>query len=103
MMATRLTLAAALMTLALAGASADEQASTGFFEGHGVVKAVAPKTGALTIAHDDIKGFMPAMEMMYGVSSPDLAGGLHPGDVIDFTIDAEKYLIVGVRRVGHRP
>jgi len=52
--------------------------------------AVQSPTGALTIRHDDIAGFMPAMEMMYKVKSPDLAKEVHPGDAIDFKIDAAK-------------
>ena len=77
-----------------------ESAAKGVFKGHGVVKAVAPITGALTLSHDEIKGFMAAMEMMYRVKSPELTKDLHPGDVIDFTIDAEKYTIVDVKLVS---
>jgi len=44
---------------------------------------------------------MCAMEMMYQVKSPDLSKDLHPGDVVDFKIDAEKYLIVDVKLVAH--
>ena len=64
------TLAALGLSAGLAGA---QEATSGVFAGHGVVKAVAPMTGVLTIAHDDIKGFMPAMEMMYKVKVPTSA------------------------------
>jgi hypothetical protein len=47
-------------------------------------------TGALTLSHDEIKGFMPAMEMMYRVRAPEVSHNLKPGDTIDFTIDAAK-------------
>ena len=96
----RFALAAALAFGAPGAAFAQETAAKGIFEGHGVVKAVAPGTGALTLSHDDIEGFMPAMEMMYRVSSSDLTKDLRPGDVIDFKIDAEKYTIVDVKRVS---
>jgi Cu/Ag efflux protein CusF len=66
-----------------------------------VVKAVAPRTGWLTITHDDIKGFMPAMEMMYKVKTPELSKDLHPGDAIEFKIDAANDTIPEVRVVGH--
>ncbi len=59
----------------------------------------APGTGWLTLDHDAIKGFMCAMEMMFQVKSPDLSKDLHPGDVVDFKIDAAKYVIVEVQRV----
>jgi Cu/Ag efflux protein CusF len=84
-----------------AGSWAQEIATKGIFEGHGIVKAVAPGTGALTLAHDDIKGFMPAMEMMYRVRAPEVSKDLQPGDTIDFTIDAAKYIILDVKLVSH--
>lgn len=91
-------LALALSVLGSGAAEAQETAATGIFAGHGTVKAVAPGTGWLTLDHDAIKGFMCAMEMMFQVKSPDLSKDLHPGDVIDFRIDAAGYVIVDVKR-----
>ncbi len=87
--------------LAAGAAGAQDVPAKGIFSGHGVVKAVASGTGAVTLAHDDIKGFMPAMEMMYKVRTPELTKDLHPGDVVDFKIDAANYTIVEVKLVGH--
>lgn len=81
-------------------AAAQETAAAGVFAGHGIVKAVEPGTGWLTLDHDAIKGFMCAMEMMFQVRSPELSKDLHPGDVVDFRIDAAKYVIVDVKRVA---
>ncbi len=97
----RLALALAALGLAAGAAGAQETAARGIFSGHGIVKAVAPGSGWLTIAHGDIKGFMPAMQMMYQVKSPELSKDVHPGDVIDFKIDAAKYVIVEVTVFGH--
>jgi Cu(I)/Ag(I) efflux system periplasmic protein CusF len=97
---SRLALALAL-SLGLGRTEAQETAAKGVFAGHGVVRAVQPETGALTLSHDDIAGFMPAMEMMYRVSSPALSQDLKPGDVVDFEIDAAKYMIVEVKLVSH--
>jgi len=59
-LAVRLALAPVALALALgADGAAEEIAARGIFEGHGVVSAIAPGTGALTLAHDDIKGFKP--------------------------------------------
>ncbi len=44
---------------------------------------------------------MCATEMMFQVKSPDLSKNLHPGDVVDFKIDAAKYVLVEVTVVGH--
>ncbi len=92
----RLALALTALELAAGAVAAQETAAVGIFVGHGTVKAVAPGTGWLTLDHDDIKGFMCAMEMMFQVKTPDLSKDSHPGDVVDFKIDAEKYLIVDV-------
>ncbi len=93
--------AGAVLALGMAtGAAGAQEATSGVFAGRGVVEAVQAGTGVLTIKHDDIKGFMPAMEMMYKVKSPELSKNLRPGDVIDFQIDASKYTIVQVKRVA---
>ena len=78
-----------------------ETTQASHFHGHGIVKAIQPGTGALTLDHDDIKGFMPAMEMMYRVRSTDLSKDLALGDTIDFTIDAAKDDITEVKLVSH--
>ena len=96
------TVFAVLTAALLAGAALAEEATSGLFSGHGVVTAVQAKTGALTIKHDEIRGFMDAMEMMYKVRSPDVSKDLHPGDEIDFTIDAAKYEILEARVVGRK-
>ena len=78
-----------------------ETRQASLFHGHGIVKAIQPGTGALTLDHDDIKGFMPAMEMMYRVCSTELSKDLRPGDTVDFTIDAARDDITEVKLVSH--
>lgn len=81
-------------------AQAEETSATGVFHGVGVVTAIDAASGALTLDHEDIKGLMPAMEMMYRVESRDLDAGLSVGDRIAFDIDAKRYTIVGVKRLA---
>jgi Cu/Ag efflux protein CusF len=97
----RFALAPVALALALGAGAAEEMAVKGVFVGHGVVTAIAPGTGALTLAHDDIKGFMPAMVMMYRVNAPEISKDLRPGDEVNFKIDAEKYVIIEVKPVAH--
>ncbi len=99
-MAIRAATRALTAMLIAGGVALAEEATSGVFSGHGIVTAVQSATGALTIRHDDIAGFMPAMQMMYKVKSPDLAKEVHPGDAIDFKIDAAKYEILEVTVVG---
>ena len=72
----------------------------GIFRGFGVVKDVQAKTGWLTLDHQEIKGCMPAMEMMFRVQSPALSADLRPGDTIAFDMDAARYTIIGVQRIA---
>jgi Cu/Ag efflux protein CusF len=72
---------------------AQQEEPTGVFRGVGVVTAIDPANGSLTLNHEEIKGLMPAMEMMYLVSPRSLSHGLRPGDKIDFDLDAKTYTI----------
>lgn len=72
---------------------------SGLFHGSGMVLAVDGKTGALTIRHSDIPGFMPAMEMMFRVDPPSLSNGLRRGDKIDFSIEGPGGIIRFVKLI----
>ena len=53
----------------------------------GTVKAINPKAPSIEIAHGDIEGLMPAMQMEFDVSDAALLNGLQVNDRIDFTIE----------------
>jgi Cu/Ag efflux protein CusF len=54
----------------------------------GVVKALYPnaKAPAIEIDHGDIEGLMPAMQMEFPVTDPNLLNGIAVNDRVDFTI-----------------
>jgi Cu/Ag efflux protein CusF len=83
----------------VAPAQAQQGEPEGIFRGVGVVTAIDAATGALTLNHDEIKGLMPAMEMMYRVDPRSLSEGLRPGDKIDFDVDAKTYTIRDVKLI----
>jgi Cu/Ag efflux protein CusF len=64
--------------------------------GTGVVIATTPRVGRLIVNHEEIKGYMAAMEMSFPVTPPSLLDDLKPGDRIDFTIDAAKSAIIAI-------
>lgn len=66
--------------------------------GAGKVVAVVPGSSQLVIEHGEIKGFMDAMTMGYGVEPPSLLDGLKPGDQVRFTIDVPKKTIVKIEK-----
>ena len=72
-------------------------------QGVGVVTAIAPDAGRLTINHEDIKGFMGAMEMAYPVARPALLNGLKRGDKIRFVINRRNGTIIGVTVMRRTP
>src|SRR3954470_8610338 len=71
---------------------------------HGQVTAIAPDRAELTVKHEDIPNFMPAMTMSYVVRDPGALPQLTRGDFISATLvvpaDQRPYL-VAVQRTGH--
>jgi Cu/Ag efflux protein CusF len=63
---------------------------TNSYQGVGVVKALYPnpKAPAIEIDHGDIDGLMPAMQMEFPVTDPNLLKGIAVNDRVDFTIEA---------------
>jgi Cu/Ag efflux protein CusF len=102
----KLRLALPLIVCALASSDAaevQETAAEGIFYGRGLIKAVEPRTGWLTIAHNDIMGCMPSMEMMFRVRAAEVSRELRPGDTIDFTLDGGNFVILDAKLVSHAP
>src|SRR5262249_4940147 len=54
---------------------------------HGQILVVDTAHQQLTIKHDEIAGFMPAMTMSYPVASPKLLEGRTPGEMVTATLE----------------
>jgi protein SCO1/2 len=75
------------------------------YELKGQVLAVKPGQSEVTIAHEDIKGFMPAMTMPYKVKDAALLAGMEAGDLVSARLVVEEvdaYLTV-LNKTGHAP
>jgi protein SCO1 len=73
------------------------------YELRGQILAVDQEQHTLTIRHDDIQGFMPAMTMPFRVRERSLVEGRVPGDLVRATLavtGTDAYL-TSVERVGH--
>lgn len=68
------------------------------FMGEGTVVAVVPGS-QVVLDHKPIKGFMDAMTMGYKVNPPSILEGLKAGDVVHFTIDADKKAVVKIEKM----
>jgi Cu/Ag efflux protein CusF len=88
-------LRAMIVLLALTGAGA------ALLDGEGVVIETAPQSGLLIVDHNDIPGFMAAMQMGYNVANPGLLKGIKPGDHIRFKIDPDTSVIQDIEVIGN--
>lgn len=75
------------------------------YEVVGQVQAMNPEALEVTIAHGDIKDFMPAMTMPYTVGDASLLKGLRPGDLVTATLVVEeaKAYLSKMARTGSAP
>ena len=71
----------------------------------GQVLAVDAARGLLTINHEDIPNFMPAMAMPYPVATPALLQGRAPGELIKgvLEVDNSTARLVEITHVGTAP
>lgn len=67
--------------------------------------SLEPARKMLTVKHEEIKGFMPAMTMPYEVRDAKLLDGLAPGDLIDATlvVVSNGAYLSAIRKVGQAP
>ena len=75
------------------------------YELTGQVLAVQPERSELTIRHDDIPGFMPAMTMTYQVVPGALINGRKPGELIAATLEVDDTAgrLVAITHRGEAP
>lgn len=74
------------VTLAVAGCNrpTTTNSSARSYEVRGIVRGFAPDRSTVSIEHEDIPGFMPAMTMPFSVKNPNEITGLKIGDAISF-------------------
>jgi protein SCO1 len=73
------------------------------YEFRGQVLAVDRTRRELTVKHEDVRGFMPAMTMPFRVEDPRVLDELSPGDLVKATLvvrNSNGYLSA-VERTGH--
>lgn len=75
---------ALLVLLLLAPVRGDS--APGRFQVRGLVRGIAPDKRNVTIAHEEIPGYMGAMTMTFRVAKEEDTGDLHPGDSVSFTL-----------------
>lgn len=92
-----------ILALATAACSAGPPSRARQYQLRGQVLALVPDRHEVTVKHEDIAGFMPAMTMVYKVRDAKLLDGLSKGDLITATLnvrEAEAWLS-NIQRNGH--
>jgi protein SCO1/2 len=103
----RLALLLAFLTIPIIAACSGEPARQ--FPIKGQIIAIGPNAATarieLTIKHDDIPGFMPAMTMAYLLKAGTRADGVGPGDLVTATlvVHGSELYVQDVRKTGHAP
>lgn len=105
-MSRRVWIAALALSAAVAGPSAcNRQPPAKTYELKGQVLGVHEAQQQLTIKHEDIVGFMPAMTMSFPVATPAMMQGREAGELITATLSVSDALgtITALTHTGKAP
>ena len=72
------------------GKKGQEESGVKTFAIRGEVVAIDPARKIVTIAHEEIPGFMMAMTMPFNIKDPSLLAGISVGDSITGTLSVSK-------------
>ena len=59
-------------------------------EASGIIRGFGPNRSYVSVAHDEIPGFMAAMTMPFEFRDPSQSAGLEVGNHVHFTFTADK-------------
>jgi protein SCO1/2 len=95
----------ATLVLVLAAAACGRAEPTREYTVVGQIVAVSPERPEVTIKHEDIKDFMPAMTMPFPVKDRSLLDGRQPGDLVTATlvIGETTVHLSSLEKTGHQP
>src|SRR4249920_3463108 len=93
------------LCLALAAAACSRAPEQRTFTLQGQVQSLDLSRKLVTVKHEEIVGFMPAMTMPYEVADAKALDGLAPGDLINskLVIFSNGARLVDIRKVGTAP
>jgi protein SCO1 len=96
---------ALVLCAAVAAASCWRSSDERKYTLQGQVQSLDPAHKLVTVKHEEVKGFMPAMTMPYEVQSADALNGLTAGDLVNATlvVYSNGAYLTGIRKVGQAP
>src|SRR5262249_56493764 len=91
--------------LALLAAACGSRSDERRFTLNGQIESLDAPLKSVTVKHDDIKGFMPAMTMPYEVREAKALDGLQPGDLITATlvVVTNGAYLTDIKKTGSAP
>ena len=94
-----------LACAAMAAASCTSRSDERRYTLQGQVLSIEPARKQVTVKHEEIKGFMPAMTMPYDVQEAKALDGITPGDLINATlvVYSNGAHLTGIKKVGTAP
>jgi protein SCO1/2 len=94
-----------LACAAIATASCTGRSDERRYTLQGQVLALEPARRQVTVKHEEIKGFMPAMTMPYDVPDATALDGVAPGDLINATlvVYSNGAYLTAIKKVGTAP
>ena len=96
---------AALCCVAAVVAGCSQSPPAREYELTGQILALAPERSEVTIRHEDIQNFMPAMTMSFPVKDRSLLEGRQPGDLVNATLVVGEvgFHLSTLTATGHQP
>jgi Cu/Ag efflux protein CusF len=82
-----LALCASLISCSDKAGGKEQQIVQAQYTGRGRVVSVNPSASSVELAHEEIKGLMPAMTMPFRVKDAAVLNGLRPGDQVTFVLE----------------
>jgi protein SCO1 len=96
---------ALVLSAALVAASCGRASDERKYTLQGQVQSLDTVHNLVTVKHEEIKGFMPAMTMPYGVQNEEALKGLAAGDLINATlvVHSNGAYLTRIQKVGQAP
>ena len=83
--------------------TAEEPAGPQYFQAYGVIESIDVENNSVTIAHEEIPGFMNAMTMAFEVLDPAQLEAVEVGEGVDFVVIVKEDGSYFIERFGEMP
>ncbi len=84
-------------------AKSPAKSATNTHRGVGVIESIDKELGQVQIDHEEIKDFMPAMNMPFAVKDRSLLDAVAPGDKVEFLLRADESGMVVIALKKRKP